>query len=457
MNKNIFRTYDIRGIADKDLTNEAVELIGKAYGTYMVRQKKNTITVGRDVRLSSTRIQDALIKGILSTGLNVIEVGVVPTPVVYFSIVHFSADGSVMVTGSHNPIEYNGLKMNNGLYSIYGDEIIKIRDLIDKKDFETGKGYREQREIIPHYTQMLRERITIHKPFKIVIDAGNGTAGPIAPDMLEELGCEVIRLYCEPDGTFPNHLPDPTVLKYIEKLRSTVVDEKADLGIGYDGDSDRMGVVDNKGRVIYADQLLAVLAREVLGKNPGAKIIFDVKCSQLVPEEIEKRGGIPLMWKTGHSIIKEKMRNEGSPLAGEMSGHIFFKDGYFGYDDGIFASFRLLQYLSKQKQSLGEIVDQLPKFYSTPEIRISCPDEKKFQIVEKLKEDFKKEYKVIDVDGARVLFGDGWGLVRVSNTQPILVLRFEAKTEKRLTDMILLFRKKLEKFPSVAVEEMDNV
>jgi len=457
MNKNIFRTYDIRGIADKDLTDDIVEMIGRAYGTYLVRKNKKTVTVGRDVRLSSQRIQDALIKGILSTGLNVIDVGEVPTPVVYFSIVHFFTDGSVMVTGSHNPIEYNGLKMNNGLYSIYGDEIIKIRDLIEQKDFENGKGSLETREIVSHYKQMLRERITIEKPFKIVIDAGNGTAGPIAPDIFEEMGCKVIRLFCEPDGTFPNHLPDPTVLKYIEKLRTTVVDEKADLGIGYDGDSDRMGIVDNKGRVIYADQLLAVLARDVLGRNPGAKIIFDVKCSQLVPEEIEKRGGIPLMWKTGHSIIKEKMRNEGSPLAGEMSGHIFFKDGYFGYDDGIFASFRLLQYLSGQKQSLGEIIDQLPKFFSTPEIRITCPDEKKFQIVEKLKEDFKKEYEVIDVDGARVLFGDGWGLVRVSNTQPILVLRFEAKTEKRLTEMISLFKKKLAKFPSVAVDEMDNV
>ncbi len=457
MNNNIFRTYDIRGIADEDLTDDIVEMIGKAYGTYMVRKQKNTITVGRDVRLSSKRIQDALIKGILSTGLHVIKIGEVPTPVVYFSIVHFSTDGSVMVTGSHNPIEYNGLKMNLGLYSIYGEEIIKIKELIDKKDFETGKGSLEKREIVSHYKQMLRERINIQKPFKIVIDAGNGTAGPIAPDIFEEFGCEVERLYCEPDGTFPNHLPDPTVMKYMEKLRTTVVEEQADLGIGYDGDADRMGIVDDKGKVIYADQLLTILSREVLEKNPGATIIFDVKCSQLVPEEIERMGGIPLMWKTGHSLIKEKMRNEKAPLAGEMSGHIFFKDGYFGYDDGIFASFRLLQYLSKQKQKLGEIIDGLPQFYSTPEIRISCPDDKKFKIVEELKEDFKREYEVIDVDGARVLFGDGWGLVRVSNTQPLLVLRFEAKTENRLKEMITLFKKKLAHYPSVAIDEMDDI
>lgn len=456
MNKNIFRTYDIRGIADQDLTDDVVEMIGKAYGTYMARKKKKTVTVGRDVRLSSERIKDTLVKGILSTGLNVIDIGEVPTPVVYFSIVHFSTDGSVMVTGSHNPIEYNGLKMNIGLYSIYGNDIIKLKELMEKKDFETGKGSLEKREIVSHYKQMLRERISIHKPFKIIIDAGNGTAGPIAPDMFEEFGCEVHRLYCEPDGTFPNHLPDPTVMKYIEKLRATVVEEHADIGIGYDGDADRMGIVDDQGRVIYADQLLTILSRDVLKKNPGAKIIFDVKCSQLVPEEIERLGGIPLMWKTGHSIIKEKMRNEKAPLAGEMSGHIFFKDGYFGYDDGIFSSFRLLQYLSKQEQTLGEIIDQLPQFYSTPEIRIDCPDEKKFKIVEELKEDFKKDYEVIDVDGARVLFGDGWGLVRVSNTQPLLVLRFEAKTEDRLKEMIALFKKKLSKYPSVAVDEIDN-
>ncbi len=457
MNNNIFRTYDIRGIAEKDLTDDVVELIGKAYGTYMIRKNKKTITVGRDVRLTSERIKDVLVKGILSTGLNVIDVGVAPTPVVYFSIVHFSTHGSVIVTGSHNPIEYNGLKMNNGLFSIYGDNIIKIRQLIEQKDFEEGDGSFEKRKIISHYKQMLKERITIHRPFKIVIDAGNGTAGPIAPDVFEEFGCEVIRLYCKPDGTFPNHLPDPTVLQYIKKLRATVVEENADLGIGYDGDSDRIGVVDGKGKVVFADQLLAILAKEVLKRNPGSKIIFDVKCSQMLPEEIEKMGGIPLMWKTGHSIIKEKMRNEDSPLAGEMSGHIFYKDGYFGYDDGIYTSFRLLQYLSEQNQTLGEIIAQLPQFYSTPEIRIACPDDKKFMVVEKLKEDFKKKYDVIEIDGARVLFGDGWGLVRVSNTQPILVLRFEAKTEKRLQEMVTLFKKKLTEFPYVSTKEMNAI
>ncbi len=456
MNPNIFRAYDIRGIADKDLTDEVVELIGRAYGTTMIRRGYRTVSVGRDVRLSSERIHNAVVKGILSTGLDVIDVGVVPTPVLYFSIVHFQIDGSVMITGSHNPIEFNGLKLNEGLLSLYGKEIQKLRELIEKGDFVTGEGKRSQRDIVPDYKQMLKERIKFKKPFKMVIDAGNGTAGVIAPDVFEELGCRVVRLYCKPNGSFPNHLPDPTVLKYIKTLIEKVVEEKADLGIGYDGDADRVGVVDEKGRVVFADQILAILARDVLSRNPGSKILFDVKCSQMLPEEIEKAGGVPMMWKTGHSLIKAKMKEEGAPLAGEMSGHIFFKDGYFGFDDGIYVSLRLLQYLSTQEKKLSELVDGLPQFVSTPEIRITCPDEDKFEVVKNLTESFKKEYKVIDVDGARVLFGDGWGLVRASNTQPILVLRFEAKTEERLKEIKNIFKKKLSLFPSVKVDEIDN-
>jgi len=456
MNPNIFRAYDIRGIADKDLTDEVVELIGRAYGTTMVRKGYRTVSVGRDVRLSSERIHNAVVRGILSTSLNVIDVGVVPTPVLYFSIVHFQTDGSVMITGSHNPIEFNGLKLNEGLLSLYGEEIQKIRELIEKNDFVTGKGEKSQRDIVPYYKQMLKERIKIKKSFKIVIDPGNGTAGVIAPDVFEELGCKVVRLYCEPDGTFPNHLPDPTVLKYIETLRKKVVEEKADMGIGYDGDADRVGVVDEKGRVIFADQVLAILSRDVLFRKPGSKILFDVKCSQMLPEEIEKAGGVPMMWKTGHSLLKAKMKEEGAPLAGEMSGHIFFKDGYFGFDDGIYVSFRLVQYLSTQEKRLSELVDELPQFVSTPEIRITCPDEDKFKVVKNLTESFKEEYEVIDVDGARVLFGDGWGLVRASNTQPILVLRFEAKTEKRLKEIKNIFKEKLSLFHSVKVDEIDN-
>ncbi len=456
MNLNIFRAYDIRGIADTDLNDQTVELIGKAYGTTLIRKKLKTAVIARDVRLSSERIQNAMTRGILSTGMDVIDVGIAPTPVLYFAIVDLKADGGVMVTGSHNPIEFNGLKLNEGLASLHGEDIQKIRGLIEKSDFVSGSGKRVKKEIIPDYKSMILEKIRLGRKFKIVIDAGNGTAGPISPELYEKMGCEVIRLYCEPDGHFPNHLPDPTVMKYIEDLRKRVLAEKADFGIGYDGDADRLGMVDGQGRVIFADQILALLSREVLSRNPGAPIVFDVKCSQMLPEVIEKAGGVPIMWKTGHSLLKAKMKETGAPLAGEMSGHIFFKDGYFGFDDGIYVSFRMAQMLSGQKKTLAQLKDELPAFVSTPEIRVDCPDEEKFSIVQKLVDLFKKEYKVIDVDGARVLFGDGWGLVRASNTQPLLVMRFEAKTEARLEEIEKVFRDKLKAFPSVKIAEMEG-
>mgnify|MGYP000086800457 CR=1 FL=1 len=456
MNPHIFREYDIRGIADTDLNDEAVTRIGQAYGTLMARRGHRKIAVGRDVRLTSERIQDAITRGVTSAGIDVVQIGQVTTPITYFSIVHLNLDGSVMVTGSHNPIEYNGLKMNEGLMSVYGQDIQEILRLIQTEDLENGQGTVTQMDVVPAYKAMLKERIRLHRSFKVVIDAGNGTAGPVAPEVLRELGCEVICMYCEPDGRFPNHLPDPTVLEYIQDLRDRVVAEGADIGLGYDGDSDRIGVVDHLGRVIFADQIIALLARDVLSRHKGAEILFDVKCSQMLPEEIEKAGGRPVMWKTGHSLLKAKMQETGAPFAGEMSGHIFFKDGFFGFDDGIYVSFRLIQYLSEQEKTLAELVDELPKYHSTPEIRITCRDEEKFTVVRKLTEEFKKDYRVIDVDGARVEFGDGWGLVRVSNTQPVLVLRFEAKTEKRLQEIRDLFRKKLSAFPAVKVEEMEG-
>lgn len=452
MNPNIFRAYDIRGLAEYDLTDEVVENIGRAYGTYLARKGKKIVVTGRDVRLSSPRIQSALNRGILSTGMDVMDVGMVPTPVLYFAIVHFQVDGGVMVTGSHNPIEFNGLKLSEGLASLYGEQIQQLRQIIEKNDFETGQGQLIEKEIISQYKSMILQRIQLKRSFKIVIDAGNGTAGPIAPELFEKMGCTVIPLYCEPDGRFPNHLPDPTVMDYIQDLKNKVLETQADLGIGYDGDADRMGIVDKKGRVVFADQILALLSQDVLSRNPGATIVFDVKCSQLLPEVIEKAGGKPLMWKTGHSLLKAKMKEVGAPLAGEMSGHIFFKDGYFGYDDGIYVSFRFVQFLSSQEKSLDQLVDALPQFVSTPEIRMECPDEEKFRIVEELVSLFKKEYPVIDVDGARVLFGGGWGLVRASNTQPILVLRFEAKTPSRLEEIRSIFMEKLSRFPQVRLE-----
>lgn len=454
MNQNIFRAYDIRGIADTDLTNEVVENIGRAYGTMMRRKGHRQVSVGRDVRLTSPRIQEALIRGILSTGIDVVNVGEVPTPVLYYSITRLTTDGGVMVTGSHNPIEYNGLKINEGLLSLYGEQILELRDLILSDDFEKGKGRQTQENIVPDYKQMLHERIHLDRPYKIVIDAGNGTAGPIAPEVYESMGCDVIRLFCEPDGNFPNHLPDPTVSEFTEDIRRRVVEVGADLGLAFDGDADRVGVIDERGNAVFADQILALLARDVLKRHRGAEILFDVKCSQMLPEEIEKHGGRPLMWKTGHSLIKKKMKEIGSPLAGEMSGHIFFKDGYFGFDDGIFVSFRLIQFLSRQEKLLGELIDELPVYVSTPELRIACPEEHKFDVVQALTKSFRQEYDVIDIDGARVSFGDGWGLVRVSNTQPLLVMRFEAKTQTRLKEIFEIFKNKLSDFPMVDIEQM---
>ncbi len=455
INPNIFREYDIRGIAETDLSDEAIEKIGKAYGTYMGRKGYKTYTVGCDVRLSSERIKSALIRGMNSTGGDVIDIGVVPTPVLYYSILKFNTDGGIMVTGSHNPIEFNGLKMCEGIGSIYGAQIQELRKRIEANDFLAGSGSVKKEEIVADYADMIKSKIKLDKKLKIVIDAGNGTGGVIAPQLWEDLGCEVIRLFCEPDGRFPNHLPDPTVPKYVVELRKKVIEEKADVGIGYDGDSDRIGVIDNQGNIIYADRFMALFSKDVLEKNKGASIIFDVKCSQALPEYIEKFGGKPLMWKTGHALLKAKMKETKAPFGGEMSGHIFFADDFFGFDDAIYSSGRLLQILSRTDKTMAELINEVPFFMGTPEIRIECADEEKFKIVNALVKYFNQHYETIDIDGVRVLFGDGWGLVRASNTQPVLVLRFEAKTEQRLNEIMDIFKNKLKEFPDVKFNEDD--
>ncbi|MDZ7344762.1 MAG: phosphomannomutase/phosphoglucomutase, partial [candidate division KSB1 bacterium] len=418
---NIFREYDIRGIADTDLTNENVALIGKAFATHMLAQGRKRLVVGRDVRLTSERLRNALVEAMRGCGAEVIDVGVVPTPTQYFAIVHLQADGGVMITGSHNPIEYNGFKMSTGLKSadgqasvgaVYGEEIQQLYRIIQSGKFAAGRGSVETINVIRDYIATIKARVKLSKPLKIVVDPGNGCGGLFAPQIWKDLGCEVICLYCEPDGRFPNHLPDPTVMKYIKDLRERVLKEKADLGIGYDGDADRLGIVDNLGRPVFADKLLAMFARDTLTRHPGGKIVFDVKCSQALPEFIQQYGGVPIMWKTGHSLLKAKMQEEHAPLAGEMSGHIFFADGYFGFDDAIFGSGRMMQILSHADKTMAELHDEIPAFISTPEIRVEATDEAKFQIVADLVTHFKKSYQVIDIDGARVLFGDGWGLVR---------------------------------------------
>lgn len=452
----VFREYDIRGIADEDLLDDNIVSLGKGIGTLLSRQGAKSLVVGRDVRLSSERLKNALVKGMLATGVNVIDVGVCLTPVQYFGIIHFDADGGVMITGSHNPIEYNGFKISKrGVAPVYGEQIQEIRKLIEAEDFSTGTGELIEKDIIPDYVETIKSKLSFNKKLKLVVDAGNGTAGLLAPQLWRDLGCDVVELYCEPDGTFPNHLPDPTVPKYVVDLQKKVLEVGADVGIGYDGDTDRVGAIDEKGRMIYADRLIAILSREVLEKHPGAKIVFDVKCSQALPEEIEKYGGEPVMYKTGHSLLKAKMKELHAPLAGEMSGHIFYSDDFFGFDDAVYVSGRLLQIMSNSDKTLSEMANEIPSFESTPEIRIEATDEDKFKIVAELAADFKRTYETIDIDGARVLFGDGWGLVRASNTQPVLVLRFEARSKERLAEIIEIFKNKLRQYPSVKFSDSD--
>ncbi len=442
MNPQIFREYDIRGLVEQDLTSEVVESIGKAFGSWLQLSGGKEVVIGRDNRLSSKPLSKALMSGLCSTGCDVVDIGVVPTPVLYFSIIHYRKDGGVMVTGSHNPVEFNGLKLCKGVFSIHGEEIQSLRRIVEGGDFKEGRGKFKEESPTDAYLEAIKERVEIPHKLKVVIDAGNGTTGEVAPRLFREFGCEVVELYCELDGTFPHHLPDPTIPEFLTDLIAKVKDEKADLGIGYDGDGDRIGAIDDEGEIVWGDRLLALYSREIL-KERRTKIIFDVKCSQGLVEDIKAHGGIPLMWKTGHSLIKEKMREEDSPLGGEMSGHMFFADNYFGFDDAIFASARLLQLISRSGRSLSQLQGEIPHYFSTPEIRIECSDEEKFKIVDEIKKEFKREYQTIDVDGVRVLFGDGWGLVRASNTQPILVLRFEAKTEGRLGEIREIFAHRL--------------
>ena len=432
VNPQIFREYDIRGVVGKDLTPDVVRLLGQAYGTYMVEKGRKDLTVGRDCRLSSDDFRDALVEGILSTGCNVTDIGVCPTPVFYFSLFHLNKEGGMMITASHNPAEFNGFKVSVGNQTIFGEELQNLRRRLEMGGFAQGQGTLSAYEITKPYLQRIEEDISIARPIKVAVDGGNGTAGPIVTTLLKNLGCQVLELYCDMDGRFPNHHPDPTVPEFLEDLIDTVIREKAEVGLAYDGDGDRLGVVDKKGEIIWGDRLLILFAREILKDHPGATIISEVKASQTLYDDIVRHGGKPLMWKTGHSLIKKKMRETNALLAGEMSGHLFFADRYFGYDDAIYASCRLLEILATYRKGALELIGDVPKTESTPEIRISCPEERKSRIVEKVRDHFSEDHEVIGIDGARILFEDGWGLVRASNTGPILVLRFEAKDRKRL-------------------------
>jgi len=444
MTPDIFREYDIRGIAETQITEEDVLNIGKGIGTFLVRNSCFNLTVGRDCRTTSDNYSELLIKGLLSTGCHVTDIGICPTPVQYFSIRHLNKEGGVMVTASHNPPEYNGFKICKNLDSVHGDQIQEIRNLIEQNDFEQGNGSRDEIDVVTPYKQYIIENIHIKKPMRVGVDAGNGTSGVIAVPIFKQLKCEVHDIYCDMDGNFPNHEADPTVAENMADLSALVKENKLDLGIGFDGDGDRIGVVDEKGNLIYGDQLMIIFSREILSRKPGATFISEVKCSKTMYDDIKAHGGNGIMWKTGHSLIKKKMKEESAELAGEMSGHMFFADRYFGYDDATYASCRLMEILSATGKTVSELLADIPKTYNTPEIRVDCPDNVKFSVVDKLTEIFSKDYDVIDIDGARIVFEDGWGLVRASNTQPALVLRFEALSETRMAEIRELVESTLE-------------
>lgn len=435
LNPRIFREYDIRGIAGEDFEADFARELGRALGSRARRaaaDRKPVLSVGRDVRLTSDEYAEALIEGIRSTGTDVIDLGMVPTPLLYFSLFELPVDGGVEVTASHNPSEYNGFKICQGRESIHGEAIRSLLGEVQAGAHETGEGGRRSVDVVPAYLEFCRNEIgTLPRRLKVVVDAGNAAAGPAAVRAVEALGCEAIALHCEPDGRFPNHHPDPTVPENLADVISAVDTAGADLGVSFDGDGDRIGVVAPGGRILWGDELLVIFAREILARKPGATIISEVKCSKRLYDEIERLGGTGIMWKAGHSLIKAKMRETGAAVGGEMSGHMFFADRFFGYDDAIYAAARLLEILAASDGGVEDLLDGLPPSFTTPEIRVDCDDETKFAVADRARELLAAERPINDIDGVRADFGDGWGLVRASNTQAALVLRFEAESEER--------------------------
>ncbi|HCD71287.1 MAG TPA: phosphomannomutase, partial [Thermovirga lienii] len=424
-------------LADEELNSENVQAIALAFGTLLKRKGIGRICLGGDVRPSTERIRKDVIEGITLAGIDVTDVGVVTTPMLYWSLYHYGVNGGIMITGSHNPPEFNGLKLAVGKTTLYGRQIKEIYDMISKNDLEKGtkKGSVFSESINEPYINMLLSKITLGpKKLKVVTDSGNGTAGPIINEYLKRSGCEVVPLFAEPDGRFPNHHPDPTKRENLGTLIDTVIKEKADVGLGFDGDADRIGVVDDQGNIVWGDILMILFWREILPKHPGAKAIVEIKSSQALVDEIERLGGEVVWWKSGHSLIKAKMKELNALFSGEVSGHMFFADEYYGFDDSFYAAGRLLRILSNSDKSLSEMLSDVPKYYSTAETRIPCSDEEKFQVIEKIKESALKDYDAITIDGVRILYPRGWGLVRASNTQPVLVARAEGKTEKDLEE-----------------------
>lgn len=447
MNEFIFREYDIRGVVKDDFTDDVVIDLGKGYGTWLKRNNAKNLTISGDIRKTTPKLKKLFTKGVLSTGIDVIDIGILPTPLNYFSMYKREVDAAVQITGSHNPPEFNGFKLSYDKQAFFGSQIQEIKELIVNDDFEKGSGkFSEDDKILSEYLDEIVGKINIEKPLKVIIDSGNACGGLVAPQIFKKIGIEVTELFSDIDGSFPNHHPDPTVEENLKFLIEKMKTGKYDVGIAYDGDADRVGVVDDKGRIIQADQLMAMFLPEVI-KEKNDPIIFDVKCSQVLEDRINELGGKAVMWKTGHSILKQKMKETNSSFGGEMSGHIFFADDYYGFDDAIYVSTRLTQLLSRSNKKMSEHFDELPKFYSTPEIRMTAEsDEEKFKIAKKSFEYFSKNYDCITIDGVRIKFDDGWGLVRASNTQPVIVLRFEAKTHQKLEEIKNIVMDKLKEF-----------
>ncbi len=433
MNQNIFREYDIRGIVGQDLTDETVSLLARAIGTFFINNGAKRIAIGFDARESSPRFRDLLVEGFNATGCDAVLIGRVPTPVLYFTVFTKDVDGGVMITGSHNPPDHNGFKICLGKSTLFGSQIQEIKEIALAGIFGKGEGTSENLEVLADYEKDILSKINLGgRQLKAVVDGGNGMGGVTAVPIYEKLGVELVKLFTEPDSNFPNHHPDPTVVENLQDAIKAVKETGADLALAFDGDGDRIGVIDENGRIIWGDELMVLLSRSVLKDRPNSTIIAEVKCSQTLFDDIAKRGGKPLMWKAGHSLIKAKMKETGAVLAGEMSGHIFFADRFYGFDDATYAGARVLEILSNTDKTLSELLADLPKTFSTPELRVDCSDERKFEIVQKIADEFSKANKVITIDGARILFVNGWGLVRASNTQAILVLRFEADTKENL-------------------------
>ena len=451
MNEFIFRKYDIRGVVATDFTDDVVQNLGRAFGTYVVRGGGKTVAVSGDIRPTTPGLIDNLTKGLMETGITVIDLGILPTPTNYYSMYELDVDGAVQITGSHNPPEFNGFKISLNQKAFHSEQIQDLKELIDTADFEVGEGSVEKNDILPTYMDMLRSKISLNRPLKVAIDCGNAAGCITAPTIFKELGMEVTELFCDVDGTFPNHHPDPTEDHNLIDLIAEVQKGGYDFGVAFDGDADRVVAVDEKGGIIRADDLIAIFLPEII-KNEGDAIVFDVKCSQALEDMIHRYGGTPVMWKTGHSLIKDKMRELNVNFAGEMSGHIFFADDFYGFDDAVYVALRLAQLISRGDKKLSEYTAEIPVYYSTPELRMECKDDiEKFEIAEKATAYFTQKYDCITVDGVRIQFGDGWGLVRASNTQPVLVCRFEAQTQARMEEIQDLVLGKLAEFGDVAI------